>query len=145
VNSSPLDTFISSFNPIFKADFNQSKYNIKLAVENAIGCKDTAEIKICYKDTVILYMPTAFTPNNDGLNDVFQWMSFGCNEIGVIIYNRWGEIIHKSNDLNGNWDGKINGNDCPEGVYVVYIEYRGLRFAKKTLTQSIMLLRNINK
>ena len=145
VNSSPLDTFISGLNPIFNADFKQSKYNIKLSVENPIGCKDTAEIKICYKDTVILYIPTAFTPNNDGLNDVLQWTSFGCNEIGIIIYNRWGEIIHKSNELNGIWDGKINGNDCQEGVYVVYIEYKGLRFAKKTLTQSIMLLRNINK
>lgn len=145
VNSKPLDTFVSGFNPIFNNDFKQSKYNIKLSVENPIGCKDTAEIKICYKDTVILYIPTAFTPNNDGLNDVFHWTSFGCTQIGVIIYNRWGEMIHKSNDLNGIWDGKINGNDCPEGVYVVYVEYRGLRFAKKTLTQSIMLLRNINK
>ena len=145
VNSSPLDTFISGLNPIFNADFKQSKYNIKLSVENPIGCKDTAEIKICYKDTVILYIPTAFTPNNDGLNDVLQWTSFGCNEIGIIIYNRWGEIIHKSNELNGIWDGKINGNDCQEGVYVVYVEYKGLRFAKKTLSQSVLLLRNINK
>jgi gliding motility-associated-like protein len=145
VNSKPLDTFVSGLNPIFNADFKQNKYDIKLAVENNIGCKDTAEIKICYKDTVILYIPTAFTPNNDGLNDVFHWTSFGCTQIGLIIYNRWGEIIHKSNDLDGFWDGKFNGYDFPEGAYVVYIEYRGLRFAKKTLTQSLILLRNINK
>lgn len=145
VNSKPIDTFISGFNPIFNADFKLNKYEIKLAVENNIGCKDTAEIKICYKDTVILYIPTAFTPNNDGLNDVFHWSSYGCTQIDISIYNRWGEIIYKSNDLNGFWDGKINEYDCPEGAYVVYVEYRGLRFAKKTLTQSLILLRNINK
>lgn len=145
VNSKPIDTFISGFNPIFNADFKLNKYEIKLAVENNIGCKDTAEIKICYKDTVILYIPTAFTPNNDGLNDVFHWSSYGCTQIDISIYNRWGEIIYKSNDLNGFWDGKINEYDCPEGAYVVYVEYRGLRFAKKTLIQSLILLRNINK
>jgi gliding motility-associated-like protein len=114
-------------------------------VENAGGCKDTAEIKLCYTDTVILYVPSAFTPNNDGLNDNFQWNSYGCSQINVHIYNRWGEIIYQSKDLNGFWDGKINGIDCPEGIYVAYIEYRGLRVATKTLAQSIMLLRKSDK
>jgi gliding motility-associated-like protein len=127
------------------ANMALNQYRIKLSVENAGGCADTSEITICYKDTVILYVPSAFTPNNDGLNDAFEWNSFGCSQIKVHIYNRWGEIIFKSFDLNGSWVGKINGNDCPEGIYIAYIEYRGLRVATKTLTQSIMLLRKSDK
>lgn len=144
-NAIPFDTFISGFNPIFNASDALNRYSIQLAVENAGGCKDTSEINICYKDTVILYVPSAFTPNNDGLNDDFQWNSYGCTKINVQIYNRWGEIIYKSSDLKGHWDGKVNGIDCPEGVYIAYIEYRGLRVATKTLTQSIMLLRKSDK
>ncbi len=145
INEALLDTFISNVNQVLNADMALNQYRIKLTVENAGGCSDTSEITICYKDTVILYVPSAFTPNNDGLNDVFQWNSFGSSQIAVNIYNRWGEIIFISNDINGFWDGKINGIDCPEGIYIAYIKYRGKRVATKTLTQSLMLLRKSEK
>lgn len=109
------------------------------------GCKDTAEVSLCYQDTVILYIPTAFSPNGDYLNDEFEWRNYGATKVNVRIFNRWGEIIHSSNDLKGKWNGKINGIDCPEGIYIAYIEYRGQRVANKVFSQSFLLLRNIDK
>ncbi len=124
---------------------SKSKLNLKLAVSNLGGCSDTSEIDLCFKDTIILYIPTAFSPNGDKLNDEFIWKNYGASKISVSIYNRWGEIIYKSNDMNGSWDGKVNGVDCPEGLYIAYIEYRGNRVANKVFTQTLMLLRNIDK
>ena len=69
----------------------------------------------------MLNFPNAFTPNGDGKNDTFGPIGF-LNDINVKnytlnIYNKWGQIIFKSNSYAINWDGKINGTDAPTGVY----------------------------
>ncbi|RYD74607.1 MAG: gliding motility-associated C-terminal domain-containing protein, partial [Sphingobacteriales bacterium] len=65
-----------------------------------------------------LYMPTAFSPNNDFINDTLR--AVGINEIEAFewrIYNRWGQLVYQTNDINKPWDGKLNGVASPEGLY----------------------------
>ncbi len=70
------------------------------------------------------YVPGAFTPNGDGLNDLFK-PKFYCviPKFHLSIYNRWGKIIFESSDLNKAWDGMYAGNKLPTGAYVYFINY----------------------
>jgi len=75
------------------------------------------------QDTVIftqcseLWVPSAFTPDNDGLNDIFKAVSDTITKFQMLIYDRWGNIVFESNDINTGWDGTFKGQTCPVGVY----------------------------
>ncbi len=94
-----------------------------LAVKNTCG---TAADGIVVKQGVCkLYIPTAFTPNNDGKNDIFK-PGYGENVVSysMEIYNRWGEKVFTSNNINKGWDGKRKGILQPNGLYVWFIRYK---------------------
>lgn len=65
-----------------------------------------------------LFHPTAFTPNADGLNDVFNVFGQYVDQFEMQIFNRWGEMMFHTEDLNEGWDGRFNGTLMPEGTYV---------------------------
>lgn len=71
-----------------------------------------------------LELPTAFTPNGDGLNDSFGAVAKGAKEFKMIVYNRFGDVIFSSTDISKKWDGTIKGENAPSGgyVYQVYAE-----------------------
>lgn len=73
----------------------------------------------------VLYMPNAFTPNGDGLNDAFGGIGEGITEYNMQIFNRWGELIFESNDINNQWDGNYHNVMSPMGVYVYKIIAKG--------------------
>ncbi len=83
------------------------------------GCSsvDTITIKV-YKGPEI-YVPNAFSPNNDDLNDVFKVIAVGIIEFKYFrIYNRWGQEVFETSDSNRGWDGTFNGRKQPPDVYV---------------------------
>ena len=133
--------FSPSANPIHSYAGDSIRYRVQLAVANAGGCTDSAEALLCYKDTVILYVPTAFSPNDDGKNDALSFHVYGSTLVDIRIYNRWGQEIFRSDDAAAQWDGTYKGEPCPEGVYAVYIKYRGRRQAPRTYAGTITLLR----
>jgi gliding motility-associated-like protein len=65
-----------------------------------------------------LLLPTAFSPNNDGLNDKLDMFSEDVSRLDLRIYDRWGEIVFQSLSPEVVWDGKFNGKDAPSGVYL---------------------------
>src|SRR5690606_9404582 len=65
-----------------------------------------------------LFHPTAFTPNADGLNDVFNVFGQYVDRFEMQIFNRWGEMMFHTEDLNEGWDGRFKGTLMPEGTYV---------------------------
>jgi gliding motility-associated-like protein len=65
-----------------------------------------------------LYIPTAFTPNGDQLNDQFKVVGMHIKEIEIEIYNRWGEMIFHTNNINDGWDGTFKGADAMQDSYV---------------------------
>ena len=95
-------------------------YPIELVVENINGCRDTTVGRFVKIDGVFLfYVPNSFTPNGDGINDVFKpsGEAIDITNYSMTIYNRWGKVVFKTNDINAGWDGKYNGEKVPTGVY----------------------------
>ena len=90
---------------------------------------------------VIIYFPTAFTPNGDGLNDVFTGKSDLVNSVEIKIYNRWGELIFVSNSLDEGWDGIFRGQPVQEGSYVYRAEFTDHLNNKLSQFGSFLLLR----
>ncbi len=78
-----------------------------------------------YKD---IYIPNAFTPNNDGINDVFKIIApRSYNVKTFVIYSRWGEVLFKTRDLSIGWNGSFKGQPQPAGAYVFYFEMKSPR------------------
>lgn len=106
------------------------------------GCEsfDTVIVKI-YKGPDI-YLPNAFTPNGDGLNDIFRGIPVGIKQFNYLkIFNRWGEQIFSTTDYRKGWDGLWKGKQQNNGVFVVIasgIDFLGNVINKK---QTVMLLR----
>jgi gliding motility-associated-like protein len=91
-------------------------------------------------------MPNAFTPNGDGLNDVFgvvQKYDY-VNQFHMSIFNRWGQMIYETSDINKGWDGTYKGNQCILGAYVyriVYEEFGQLPMEINVVEGTVMLVR----
>lgn len=112
-----------------------------VTVFNNYNCsaKDSIRLKAVCTDGNV-YIPNAFTPNNDGTNDLFTINGYGVSKIRSFrIYNRWGEVIFQKkeflpNDNTAVWNGRFKGMDAPAGVYVYFIEMeceQGEKFERK--------------
>ena len=87
----------------------------------------TDTIRVNYTDCTPpqypLWIPNSFTPNGDGLNDIFKPKTLAeLEEYSMLIFNRWGQLIFESNDINKGWDGKYKGKQVESGVYTYRIE-----------------------
>ena len=93
---------------------------------------------------VIPYIPNAFTPNGDGLNDVFRIYGMPVENItqfNMQIYNRWGQIVFTSNDIQTGWDGTMKNDICPEGEYLWVLYYEDNRKSRTSNHGTVMLVR----
>ncbi|MDR2979972.1 MAG: gliding motility-associated C-terminal domain-containing protein [Bacteroidales bacterium] len=88
-----------------------------------------------------VYVPNAFTPNHDGLNDVLRVRSNIVDHVLFTIYNRWGEKIFESTRLEDGWDGTWKGQDAPAGVYDYYMEVRCIGNRTYTTKGNVTLIR----
>jgi len=85
-------------------------------VKNSYGCKDSVIKLIEIKPAYALYIPNAFTPNSDGLNDGFKAQGVGISEFKMQVFDRWGALVFESNDINNGWDGSIKGKGDAEST-----------------------------
>jgi gliding motility-associated-like protein len=95
-------------------------YNVMLVVYDANGCTDTAYSVVESNDIVRLTVPNGFTPNGDGLNDIFLPVVSNADQIKFYrfeVYNRWGQLVFESTKPGEGWDGKYNGKQAQFGVY----------------------------
>lgn len=87
-------------------------------------------------------VPNVFTPNGDGKNDILKAYGIGISDITYFrIYNRWGELVHESYDLNQGWDGSFNGKISNPGVYVYYLDVICVNGEKAIIKGNVTLLR----
>lgn len=94
-----------------------------LSVTDTCGTSFTKSININLCDCQP-YIPTSYTPNNDGVNDDFEILNFCTFSVfDLKIFNRWGEVIFQSQNPNAIWDGTYKGKPAPEGVYMVTLRY----------------------
>jgi gliding motility-associated-like protein len=88
-------------------------------------CATTANLTINVRDDdATLYLPNVFTPTGDGLNDIFIPLRTGIVTYNMKVFNRWGEMIFETDDLDTGWDGRYKGIFVQDGVYVWIINYR---------------------
>ena len=92
------------------------------------GCINADSIRIQEQPDALpieMFMPNAFTPNDDGVNDVYPGNKYSDpgSEYNLSIYNRWGEKIFESKSPKVTWDGRYKGNLAPQDVYVFYVKY----------------------
>ena len=72
-----------------------------------------------------IYFPSAFTPNNDGKNDLFKILGgHNLSSYYLVVYNRWGQKVFQTTDYTNGWDGKLNGILSEAGVYVWYCNFK---------------------
>jgi gliding motility-associated-like protein len=112
-------------------------------VASELLCTDTAYQVISITGTPDISMPNVFTPNNDGINDVFRPIAFGASEIIGKIYNRWGELIYEWQGINGYWDGytRPSGQLAPAGTYFYFVTALDVADVLYELTGTVQLMR----
>lgn len=112
-----------------------------LLVSDTNGCKNTDTIEIFDDCNWDLYIPTAFTPNGDDLNESFRVYATASIKIHMQVYNRWGQRIFSSDNTDKGWDGRYKGKPCPTGVY--YYQLKAIRDQGETKLYSgtVTLLR----
>ena len=104
---------------------------IDLIVLHPSGCPDTLTRYIDVIPLASIFLPNAFSPNGDGINDSFKGKGnyFGVKDYNMQIYNRWGEMVFESSDPDAGWNGRVKnvGRESPSDVYVYKIIYTGPR------------------
>lgn len=106
-------TFESSINPFHV--FGEGDFEVLLTVANSFGCTDTATAFIHSGGELII--PNIFSPDSDGVNDLFEVQLPQVEEYHLMIFNRWGNMLFESNDPSILWDGLYEGEACSEGTY----------------------------
>lgn len=98
-------------------------YQVWLTLTTTFGCTSNIMKEVTVNPDFSAFAPNSFTPNGDGLNDTFKIMGVGIKKFKLEIYNRWGELLFESNNLEDEWDGKYNGKLVPRGTYVYKVYY----------------------
>lgn len=95
-------------------------YDVTLIAISEYGCTDTLTKNIRVLPEVLLFAPNTFTPDGDGFNEVWKLHLSGIDiyDVKLEVFNRWGEQVFESYDLEYGWDGTYNGHVLPEGTYV---------------------------
>ncbi|MCH2259008.1 MAG: PKD domain-containing protein, partial [Alteromonas sp.] len=95
-------------------------FNVCLIAETVNQCNDTICQPVTINDEFLIYVPNSFTPDGDGINDLFVPVINGLepDSYELLIFDRWGQIVFESRSLTDNWNGKVNGFDEKTDVYV---------------------------
>lgn len=117
-------------------------FKVILTVGNNEGCFDSTLLVLYMYPELNVFIPNSFSPNRDGLNDVFKIAGVTvAKKYKVEIINRWGEIVFKSTKPGEGWDGTFNGEKCMEGYYAYYVYVIGIDGKHATGRGSVHLLR----
>lgn len=162
------DTLISADEPLIRTGNGSDTYGwISLSGDPALSCNychqltENPQQSTCYvleavndfscreRDTLCVtviqkwdvYIPNAFTPGSDNLNDIFLPVGYGVKTIEMRIYDRWGELVFASNEEHKGWDGTCKGILCKPDVYIYKVEVTVLNNEKEYRVGSVTLLK----
>ena len=106
---------------------------------------DTVQILPDARCDCFIEVPNAFTPNGDGVNDLFRpVVERNCpvSIYSLSVYNRWGQLVYSTVDLLSGWDGHFRGKPAEAGVYMYYIQFKGgVEGTAKELKGDLLLIR----
>ena len=129
-------------NPTHKYNIDTT-YRVELIAKSGSPdfCLDTAVKWIKVEPPFFIFIPDAFTPNGDGTNDKFVVTATFIEEYHILIFNRWGQLIFESWDINDSWNGVYDGAKSPGSVYVYLIDVKGINHKKGKYKGNITLIR----
>jgi gliding motility-associated-like protein len=135
------------------AAFGKAIHDTALSIEDTVsvkssllvidinGCSNQISKMIFASGPMLLFIPNAFSPNNDQLNDFFNPNGrLSVKEYHIYIYNRWGELLFESNDHMSAWDGNYKNAMCPQDVYTYWIDLVDVFGKRKTYRGTFTLL-----
>ncbi|MBC7383055.1 MAG: PKD domain-containing protein [Bacteroidia bacterium] len=139
---SSLDSLVQ--NPTHSYDeVTAQTYATYLIVSNQYRCKDTAYMQVEIGPEFVFYIPNAFSPNDDGVNDFFTGKGIGIEKFELWVFDRWGEMICYSDDIAKGWDGKVQGKSGVEkqDVYIWKVKLKDVLGKKHEYVGHVTLLR----
>lgn len=114
---------------------------VVLTIRNSFGCEDTAAHKIKVVNNCYIAVPSAFTPNGDGLNDfLFPLNAYKAKELSFSVYNRFGQRIFFTRDWTNKWDGTFKGQGADVGTYVWVLTYTNIDTGKRVEQKGTSIL-----
>jgi gliding motility-associated-like protein/uncharacterized repeat protein (TIGR01451 family) len=117
-------------------------YTVQLIVADSAGCADTAFHVLKVKNNCYIAVPTAFTPNGDGLNDfLYPLNAYKATDLTFRVFNRNGQLVFETTDWTKKWDGNVKGDPVPADIYVWQLSYTDQSNKKVFLKGSAMLIR----
>ena len=107
-------------------------FALKHVAMNDFGCRDSSIYLVTVEVPLNIYIPNSFTPNGDGINDIFTLEVTGSEKFSIRIFNRWGEMVYESFDPKEGWNGRILNyfEPAPEGLYTYQVVVRTIKHAR---------------
>ena len=106
------------------------------------GCVATDEVKVEVFKGSSIYVPTAFTPDGNGRNDVLKPQYTGINKLNhFIIYNRWGQVVYRTSSRTQGWDGRVKGQPVASGTYIWIVSAQDVAGHKYEMKGTVTLIR----
>lgn len=136
------DTSSSSGPSIYHEYTDTGSYTLTLITSTQYGCKDTSYQNTTIEPDFVFYVPNAFTPNDDGINDSFSGKGIFIIKYEMMIFDRWGNLIFFSDDYNKSWDGRANNGEkmAQRDVYVYKIRVTDIYQMEHFYTGTVTLV-----
>lgn len=113
-----------------------------MEVTTAQGCKGSDNMKVTVVSNYDIFVPTGFTPNNDGKNDILRPHPYGIKQLNYFtVYNRWGQVVFSTKQIGTGWDGQVNSILQDAGVYVWMINATDMKGRVITKKGTTLLIR----
>ena len=132
-------------NPSFDfSAWSPGAYYVCMEATSTMGCRDMHCRDLTIKEGLNVFVPNSFTPNLDGVNDIFfpvTSLVLAGEEYEFSVFSRWGELLFSSEESNTGWDGKRNGKDVPSDMYVWKLKVAHEVYGDEVLLGHVMLLR----
>lgn len=145
VKEGQTDAFIVRYEENTEYDFRESGSTaVSLYVSYGDGEPELVSTIRVSISTSLLEMPNAFSPNGDGINDIYKAKD---NHKSIVdfkayIFNRWGQKLYEWTDINGGWDGTYNGKEVKAGVYFVLVKAKGADGREYNIKRDVNILRD---
>lgn len=149
--SSHADSYYYSFGDGFiSQDPNPShnysaegEWTVTQVVSTNNGCVDSSSVTVFFAPSPMIFIPNSFTPGTDNINDTWKVSMSYISQFDLAVFNRWGEIIFRTNDIFNQWDGtsKTTNDKVPNGTYAFRIVYTDLSGITKDIVGSVNVIR----
>jgi gliding motility-associated-like protein len=139
-SETPTTSTVANVSHIYSSS---GAYSVQLIAYSVNGCTDTSRYSLYLPDSSGVTLPNFFTPNDDGVNDIYKPLARGLSSLKVNIYNRFGILVYGWDKVNGFWDGYTTaGILCDSGTYFCVLEATGFDGKTYKLKSYLNLFRN---